>query len=69
MKLAATLVEHGQEARLFLTLATLRTDALVGTVDDWRWTGPTAKLASWAERLGAPALAERARRVAERRGS
>ncbi|MGH9015812.1 MAG: 5'-3' exonuclease [Acidimicrobiia bacterium] len=68
MKLAATLTEHGQEARLFLTLATLRTDAPVGTVDDWRWAGPTEKLAAWAGRLGAPALVARAERVAERRG-
>jgi 5'-3' exonuclease len=68
MKLATTLTEHGQEARLFLTLATLRTDAPVGTVDDWRWAGPTEKLAAWAGRLGAPALVSRAERVAERRG-
>ena len=68
MKLATTLTEHGQEARLFLTLATLRTDAPVGTVDDWRWAGPTEKLAAWAGRLGAPALVARAERVAERRG-
>ena len=26
---------------LFKVLATLRTDADVGTVDDWEWTGPT----------------------------
>lgn len=41
--LAATLREHWDEAILFRTLATLRTDIpLFGSVDQLRWNGPTA---------------------------
>ena len=43
-------------------LATLRTDADVGTVDDWDWTGPDPSFADWCERLG---RAETARTRAE----
>jgi 5'-3' exonuclease len=67
MKLAATLAEQRDAARLFLTLATLRTDGNVGTVKDWEWRGPTDEFAAWAERLGRPALLERAERLAEQR--
>jgi 5'-3' exonuclease len=66
-KLAGTLLEQRAEAELFLDLATLRRDAAVGAVDDWRWTGPTAGFAGWAERVGAPALRRRAERRAEDR--
>jgi 5'-3' exonuclease len=67
-KLAATLAAHRSEAKLFLDLATLRTDAAVGTVEEWRWRGPRPALAEWAERLGSPNLMSRAERAAERRG-
>jgi 5'-3' exonuclease len=67
-KLAATLVAERDLALLFRGLATLRTDADVGAVDDWRWRGPTAGLDEWAERLAAPGLVTRARRLADRRG-
>jgi len=66
-RLAATLVEQRPLAELFRVLATLRTDAEVGTVDDWRWAGPTDRFDAWATRLGAPGLARRAERLAERR--
>ena len=66
-RLAATLAEQRSDAELFLTLATLRTDGDVGRVDDWRWTGPTKDFAAWAERLGRPALAERAQRLTAQR--
>ncbi len=66
-KLAAALVDGRKEVELFHTLATLRLDAPVGTVDDWRWRGPTADLEPWSERLGAPDLLARARKVAEGR--
>ncbi len=62
-KLAATLAEQQAAAALFRDLATLRRDAAVGTVDEWRWTGPEPGFAAWAERLGAPALAQRAERL------
>ncbi len=64
VKLATTLAEHGEEAQLFKLLATLRDDAEVGTVDDWRWTGPTDDFAHWCDRLGAPRMLDRATRLA-----
>lgn len=66
-KLAATLAGAREAAELFLDLATLRTDADVGTVDDWQWRGPTPELAAWAQRLGAENLLLRAERLAARR--
>jgi 5'-3' exonuclease len=66
-KLAATLAAARPVAALFLDLATLRTDADVGTVDDWEWRGPTSELAGWAARLGAENLVVRATRLVERR--
>jgi 5'-3' exonuclease len=66
-KLAATLAKGRDLAMLFRDLATLRTDADVGTVDDWRWLGPKDDLPAWGERLGAAGLVDRARRLAERR--
>lgn len=54
------------EALLFRTLATLRTDApLFDDPEDLRWRGPTDDFAGWAERLGDGALLERSRRAAE----
>jgi len=64
LRLASTLAAQRQDAELFRTLATLRTDGDVGTVDDWRWRGPTSEFAAWAERLGQPALLARAERLA-----
>jgi hypothetical protein len=66
-KLAATLASARDAARLFLDLATLRTDAAVGEVDEWEWQGPAPELEEWATRLGAPGFAGRAQRLAERR--
>lgn len=51
-RLAAALEDGIEDARLFKDLATLRVDAAVGTVDDWRWTGPAADFGPWSERLG-----------------
>ena len=65
MRLATTLGEQKEQAMLFRTLATLRTDTPIGVdVDRLRWTGPRADFATWANRLGAPALAERASALA-----
>jgi 5'-3' exonuclease len=66
-KLAATLDARRSDAELFKVLATLRTDGDVGTVDDWRWTGPTPGFGEWAVRLGQPALQQRADKLAEAR--
>jgi 5'-3' exonuclease len=66
-KLGTTLGEGHKEVMLFRDLATLRADAPVGAVDDWRWRGPRAELEPLTERLGAPELLSRARKAAEGR--
>src|ERR1700704_2546689 len=63
-KLATALADGRNDVELFRTLATLRVDAPVGVVDDWRWRGPTAELEGWSQRLGAPDLLTRARKAA-----
>jgi 5'-3' exonuclease len=65
-RLAGVLVERMEEALLFRDLATLRTDADVGTVDEMRWRGPTPQLAAICEQLNADALLRRYDAVAER---
>ena len=66
-KLAATLGGAHTDAMLFRDLATLRADAPVGTVDEWRWRGPAPELEQWTDRLGAPDLLTRARKAAKGR--
>ena len=66
-KLAATLVSQRADAELFKLLATVRTDADVGTVDDWEWTGPTEDFPAWCERFGWPRLAKDAAALAAAR--
>jgi 5'-3' exonuclease len=61
---ATVLGEGREQALLFKSLATLRTDApLFDAVDELRWRGPTGGFAAWAERMGAPRLLERSRRA------
>lgn len=68
LRLATTLAEQRERALLFRVLATLREDAPIGVdVDGLRWRGPRPEFASWAERLGAPALDARARATARGR--
>jgi 5'-3' exonuclease len=67
-RLAATLVAGRAVAACFKDLATLRTDAPVGSVDDWLWRGPTPELADWSERFGSPRLTTRAEKLARTRG-
>ena len=62
-RLAAALQENRELAMLFRTLATLRTDVPVGTVDDLRWRGPAPEFERIAQQLGVPGLWDRARRV------
>lgn len=62
-KLATTLRLHRDDAELFRILATLVTTVPVGLVDDWKWKGPTARFDEVANRLGAPQLIERLRRL------
>jgi 5'-3' exonuclease len=66
-KLAATLAEGRELALLFRDLATLRTDAPVGAVDDWRWTGPGTGFDEVCRRLDGEELGERAARLAATR--
>jgi hypothetical protein len=66
-KLNATLREQFELALLFRRIATVERDAEVGTVDEWRWTGPTDDLAPLARQLGDERLAERADRLAAKR--
>ena len=68
-RLAATLAAGRKVADLFKVLATLSTDAEVGTVDEWEWTGPTDALGEWCDRLDAPRLLNRARALANTRRS
>jgi 5'-3' exonuclease len=68
LRLATTLAEQRERALLFRELATLRVDAPIGAdVDALRWTGPRADFATWAARLGTPALHERASALAAAR--
>ena len=69
-RLATTLAEGAEHAFLFRELATLRSDAPLGTdVDALRWTGPRDDFASWSTRLGAPSLLERASRLGAARAA
>jgi 5'-3' exonuclease len=67
--LAARLVADRKQALLFRRLATLNTDCEVGSVDDWRWTGPSEAFAAMCDRLDAPDLLRRAEAVADRAGN
>jgi hypothetical protein len=63
-RLAASLDEHRDQALLFRTLATLRTDVPVfGAVDELRWRGPAADFEETARRLGATGLWDRTNRI------
>jgi 5'-3' exonuclease len=65
--LAASLAEHGADAKLFKVLATLRTDVpLTETKDDLEWKGvPRAPYEALCERLGLNSLAARPHRWAD----
>ncbi len=68
-KLATTLQANLSDALLYRELATLQTEGPeVGTVDEWRWTGPTPQLEEWAGYLLQPNLVVRARKLAASRG-
>jgi 5'-3' exonuclease len=65
--LAATLAAQRDQAMLFRTLATLRTDApTIESVDALRWRGPRPDFEPLAEALGQRSLYERARTLAAR---
>ena len=54
------------KSSLMRTIATLQTDADVGTVDDWRWSGPTPQLGHYAQLLDAPDLLRSAQALTNR---
>ena len=65
-RLAATLAQHAVEARLYRTLATLRTDAQVGTLEEARFRGvPRDRFLAWCDSLGVDGLRTRPARWAE----
>ncbi len=68
-RLAATLTAGRTVAGRFKEIATLRLDADVGVVDDWKWRGPRPELGDWSVRFGSPRLVERANKLAAQRGS
>jgi len=62
-KLATTLRANRADAELFRILAKLVTTVPVGTVDEWKWSGPTDRFAEVADSLGATQLVDRLRRL------
>ena len=62
-KLATTLAERSYDAMLYRTLATLITDVEVGSVDDWKWNGPTDDFSAVCDRIGAQHLFARVERL------
>ena len=66
-RLAETLAENLDLALLFRRIATVEYDVDVGSVDSWRWSGPTARFAAVCEKLGTKSLAARAARAAKGR--
>jgi 5'-3' exonuclease len=68
--LAESLFGAWDDALLFRTLATLRSDAAVmGAVDDLGWTGPRADFEEYGQRLKSPELHRRASAKAKSLGS
>jgi 5'-3' exonuclease len=63
-KLSATLQAQFDDALLFRRIATVDPDLDVGTVDEWQWRGPTERLRTVAQEIGAPGLFDEARRRA-----
>lgn len=63
-KLCHTLVTGFEQALLFRRIATLETDVVVGTVDEWRWLGPTVGFDEVAASIDARDTVSRARGLA-----
>lgn len=66
-RLASVLFENWNDAILFRTLATLRTDAPVfDDVDELRWSAPTTNFGALCKTLRAPVVYEKALHLSER---
>jgi 5'-3' exonuclease len=68
-KLSATLQDNLSDAYLFRQIATVERDVPVGTVDEWRWAGPTAEFAATCEEIGSRSLPSRVEALAKKRGT
>jgi 5'-3' exonuclease len=68
-KLSATLQDNLADAYLFRQIATVERDVPVGTVDEWRWVGPTAEFAATCEEIGSRSLPSRVEALAKKRGT
>jgi 5'-3' exonuclease len=67
MRLSTSLFGSWNDALLFRTLATLRTDVPVfDTVEDLRWRGPSPSFKDYCDRMKSPELAGRAEAAASR---
>jgi 5'-3' exonuclease len=68
-RLAAVLREQFELALLFRRIATVESDAdVLSSVEELEWRGPTRELVALSEQINGVGLAERAIRLAERRG-
>jgi 5'-3' exonuclease len=67
--LAETLGRLRELALHFRVIATLRADAPVGRVDEWRWSGVGDGFDVWNERLGSDGLRRRTTALAGARGN
>jgi 5'-3' exonuclease len=65
--LSATLQDRFADALLFRRIATVERDVPVGTVDTWKWSGPTEGFDAVADRYDARRLRPRAHALATRR--
>jgi len=64
-RLAATLLERREDALLYRRLATLRTDAPIGTLEETRFAGvPRERFLALCDALGTGELRDRPRRWA-----
>jgi 5'-3' exonuclease len=62
-RLSATLEEHREDALLYRQLATLRTDAPIGSLEEARFRGvPRDRFLAWCDSLGVSDLRSRPRR-------
>jgi 5'-3' exonuclease len=68
-KLSATLQDNLADAYLFRQIATVERDVPVGTVDDWRWSGPTAEFPGICEEIGSRSLPSRVEALAKKRST
>lgn len=68
-KLSATLQDNLADAYLFRQIATVERDVPVGTVDEWRWAGPTAEFAAICNEIGSRSLPSRVEALAKKRGT